>query len=179
VGETQGLLCFFFGVALVAYAILVVLVTERDIVRAPIHHPWGRRGERVIDWLEEEASGWFLNCHESSIAEIGGNCKLYFTFLFAFVGDEKGLEEAAIIAERCDPSLALGACASELLILRPLMVNDVTVCFGSLFLDGHESILAEIRENCKVYFDFFQAVWRIASTLFRSIQSSPPSSSMT
>ena len=149
-GETQGLLCFFFGVALVAYAILVVLVTERDIVRAPIHHPWGRRGERVIDWLEEEASGWFLNCHESSIAEIGGNCELYFTFLFAFVGDEKGLEEAAIIAERCDPSLALGACASELLILRPLMVNNVVVCF-----DCHASIIAHHTPNASPKWPFY------------------------
>jgi len=77
--ETQGLLCFFFGVALVAYAILVVLVTERDIVRAPIHHPWGRRGERVIDWLEEEASG-FLNCHGCSIAEIQRNARFIFVF---------------------------------------------------------------------------------------------------
>ena len=44
----------FFGVALVAYAMLVVLVTERDIVRTPVDHPWGRRGERVIDWLDEK-----------------------------------------------------------------------------------------------------------------------------
>ena len=70
-------------------------------------------------------------------------------FLFAFVGYEKGLEETAVIAERCNPSLALGACASELFILRPLMVDDVAVCFGGLFLDGHESILAEIQGKHK------------------------------
>ena len=69
-----------FIVTLVAYAELVVLVTERDIVRAPIHHPWGRRGDRVIERLEEEASGRFLNRHKSSIAEIGGNCQDYFRF---------------------------------------------------------------------------------------------------
>ena len=81
--------------------------------------------------------------------ELVGKVSLVDHDLFAFVGYEKGLEEAAIIAERCNPSLALGACASELLILRPLMVNNVAVCFGSLFLDGHESILAEIREKRK------------------------------
>ncbi len=69
-----------FIVTLVAYAELVVLVTERDIVRAPVDHPWGRRGERVIERLKEEASGRFLNRHKSSIAEIGGNCKIYFRF---------------------------------------------------------------------------------------------------
>ena len=69
-----------FIVTLVAYAKLVVLVTERDIVRTPVDHPWGRRGERVIERLEEEASGRFLNRHKSSIAEIGGNCKDYFRF---------------------------------------------------------------------------------------------------
>ena len=69
-----------FIVTLVAYAELVVLVTERDIVRTPVDHPWGRRGERVIERLEEEASGRFLNRHKSSIAEIGGNCKIYFRF---------------------------------------------------------------------------------------------------
>ena len=69
-----------FIVTLVAYAELVVLVTERDIVRTPVDHPWGRRGERVIERLEEEASGRFFNRHKSSIAEIGGNCKIYFRF---------------------------------------------------------------------------------------------------
>ena len=69
-----------FIVTLVAYAEFVMLATPRDIVRTPVDHPWGRRGERVIERLEEEASGRFLNRHKSSIAEIGGNCKDYFRF---------------------------------------------------------------------------------------------------
>ena len=68
--------------------------------------------------------------------------------LVAFVGYEKGFGELGKV-ERCNPSLALGAGASELLILRPLMVNNVAVCFGSLFLNGHESILAEIQGKHK------------------------------
>jgi len=154
-----------FIVTLVAFAVVTVLVAERNGIvtqdmrgnALALERLMAHRGGGV-QWLKEKASGRFLNCHKSSIAEIGGNCKDYFAFLFAFVGDEKGLEEAAIIAKRCNPRLALGECASELLILRPLMVDDVAVCFGSLFLDCHESILAEIRRNCKLYFDFFQAV---------------------
>ena len=80
--------------------------------------------------------------------ELVGKVSLVDHDLFAFVGYEKGFRELGKV-ERCNPSLALGACASELLILRPLMVNNVAVCFGSLFLDGHESILAEIREKRK------------------------------
>ena len=70
------------------------------------------------------------------------------------MGYEKGFGELGKV-ERCDPSLALGAGASELLILRPLMVDDVVVCFGGLLLDGHESIRAEISRNCKLYFRYF------------------------
>ena len=163
-----------FIVTLVAYAILVMLVAERNGIvtqdmggNALALERLITHGDSGIERLEKEASGRFLNCHGCSIAEIWGNCKLYFAFLFAFVGDEKGLEEAAIIAERCDPSLALGACASELLILRPLMVNNVAVCFGGLFLgglffdgsfvffEGHESIIADHTPNASPKWPFY------------------------
>jgi hypothetical protein len=50
----------------------------------------------------------------------------FYSFLFAFVAYEKGFGELGKV-ERCNPSLALGACASELFILRPLVVNNVSV----------------------------------------------------
>ena len=96
--------------------------------------------------------------------ELVGKVSLVDHDLLAFVGDEKlgesGDGECRTV-ERCNPILALGACASELLILRPLVVNNVAVCFGGLFLgglffdgsfvffEGHESILAEIQGKHK------------------------------
>jgi len=69
-------------------------------------------------------------------------------FLFAFVGYEKGLSHLEV--ERCNPSLTLGACASELLILRPLMVNNVVVCF-----DCHASIIAHHTPNASPKWPFY------------------------
>ena len=74
--------------------------------------------------------------------------------LLAFVGYEKGFGELGKV-ERCNPSLALGACASELLILRPLMVDNVAICFGGLFLDGHESIIADHTPNASPKWPFY------------------------
>ena len=80
--------------------------------------------------------------------ELVGKVSLVYHDLVAFVGYEKSFGELGKV-ERCNPSLALGPCASKLLILRPLMVDNVAICFGGLFLDGHESILAEIQGKHK------------------------------
>ena len=94
--------------------------------------------------------------------ELVGKVSLVDHDLLAFVGDEKlgesGNGESRTV-ERCNPILALGACASELFILRPLMVDNVAICFvglflgglffGFIFFEGHESILAEIQGKHK------------------------------
>jgi len=76
-----------FIVTLVAYAILVMLVAERNGIvtqdmggnALALERLMAHRGGGV-QWLKEKASGRFLNCHESILAEIRRNCKLYFRF---------------------------------------------------------------------------------------------------
>jgi hypothetical protein len=86
--------------------------------------------------------------------ELVGKVSLVDHDLLAFVGDEKGFGELGKV-ERCNPSLALGPCASELLILRPLMVDNVAICFGGLFLDGHESIISDHTPNASPKWPFY------------------------
>ena len=58
--------------------------------------------------------------------ELVGKVSLVDHDLLAFVGDEKGFGELGKV-ECCNPSLALGKCASKLFILGPLVVNNVSV----------------------------------------------------
>ena len=86
--------------------------------------------------------------------ELVGKVSLVDHDLLAFVGDEKGFGELGKV-ERCNPSLALGPCASELLILRPLMVDNVAICFSGLFLAGHASIIADHTPNASPKWPFY------------------------
>ena len=90
--------------------------------------------------------------------ELVGKVSLVDHDLLAFVGDEKlgesGNGESRTV-ERCNPILALGACASELLILRPLMVDNVAICFSGLFLAGHASIISDHTPNASPKWPFY------------------------
>ena len=123
--ETQGLLCFFFCVALVAYAVLVVLAAPCDIVRAPVDHPWGRRGDRVIEWLEEEASG-FLNCHGCSIAEIQRNARfilLFFPIRNAFLEGLICLLDAFPLAHYLGATRSVDDVANRRQLMLPTLIG--------------------------------------------------------
>ena len=90
--------------------------------------------------------------------ELVGKVSLVDHDLLAFVRYEKLGESGngdSRTVERCNPILALGACASELLILRPLMVDNVAICFSGLFLAGHASIISDHTPNASPKWPFY------------------------
>ena len=94
-------------------------------------------------------------------------------FLFAFVGYEKPVLGKV---KFCDPSLALGACASELGIVRVLVVDNVVICFHVLSIP-HFAVKVKVKGVLFLFFfihdhgDYFGLMNDMTASVFEKITS--------